>query len=46
MCHNVDSALGFKFPSLNTETERFLLRRKADVDSALKALETEGSYES
>lgn len=33
----------FKFPSLNQETERFLWRRKADIEISLRALENQGT---
>jgi hypothetical protein len=32
--------LGFKFPSLDAETEKLLWRRKADLELTLRQLET------
>jgi hypothetical protein len=33
----------FKFPYLDAETERFLYRRKADLESAARLLDNEGT---
>jgi hypothetical protein len=38
----VISLVKFKFPSLNSETEKFLWRRIADLENALRLLEKEG----
>ena len=35
----------FKFASLDPETERFLWRRKADLDLALRTLDATGECE-
>jgi hypothetical protein len=32
----------FKFPYLDAETEKFLYRRKADLESAARLLDNEG----
>lgn len=34
----------FKFPSLDRETERFLLRRKADLEVCLRSLDDESKF--
>ena len=38
---NTNSTSQFKFPSLDKETEKFLWRRKADLEIALRALDKE-----